>query len=107
MTSSDDTTNRTSVQIEIAWPFDTYQNAPMVNQFSFTVDDNQGYIAFGNVPPLPGPTPLMPPKQLPIPVLGAFTFRPSFLVSLRNALNEFAKNAPELFGEQGDSEPGA
>ncbi|WP_147276769.1 hypothetical protein [Tsukamurella tyrosinosolvens] len=93
-----------NVNVEIAWPYDSYKDARMISHFVFTIENDQGYIAFGEIPPLPGRTPLLPPARLPIPVVGAFTFRPGMLVQMRNTLNEFAERMPELFSEGNNAE---
>ena len=44
-------------EARVEWPSDSYANAVVTNHFVIS-DDGQGfYMAFGHIPPLPGPPP--------------------------------------------------
>lgn len=91
-----DETGKQEFEVQVRWPFETYINSPVVNQFSIRLDDGQGYIAFGHLPPLAVGSDA-PPDKLDIPVLGAYSVRPSFLLSLRDVLNNVIASSPDYF----------
>lgn len=93
--------DRKAQEVLIAWPIDTYVGGKTVNQFVFNVADGIVQFAFGHVPVVPD-TPIPLPEQMPIPVVGNYTFDPSMLASLRQVLNAFAAAHPEYFPDNGD-----